>query len=81
MTQELIKQPIKNLPEGMTQEDIFIHLLQGQKELKKSHEVMAGDLDYLKKQTAYQSFCWYGTRKIAQDKSYQCSWRYGKPSL
>ena len=29
MTQELIKQPIQNLPEGMTQEDIFIHLLQG----------------------------------------------------
>ena len=36
MTQELINQPIKNLPEGMTQEDIFIHLLQGQKELKKA---------------------------------------------
>lgn len=48
MTQELINQPNQNLPEGMTQEDIFIHLLQGQKELKKSHEVMAGDLDYLK---------------------------------
>lgn len=48
MTQELIQQPTQQLPEGMTQEDIFIHLLQGQKELKKSQEVLVSDVDYLK---------------------------------
>lgn len=32
MTQELIKQPIQNLPEGMTQEDIFIHLFKDEQE-------------------------------------------------
>lgn len=48
MTQGLIQQPTQQFPDGMTQEDIFICLLQGQKELKQSHERLAGDVDYLK---------------------------------
>lgn len=47
MTQEIVQQP-QHLPEGVTPEDILIQVLQTQKELKKGHEVLAGDVDYLK---------------------------------
>lgn len=48
MTQEIIQNPTQQLPDGMTQEDLFIYLLQGQKELKKGQEALVGDVDYLK---------------------------------
>lgn len=57
MTQEITPhQP--TLPEGMTQEDIFIHLLQSTKELKQNQKTMEDDIDYLKnKQPVNPSTC------------------------
>lgn len=46
MTQEMIQ----SQPNDISQEDIFIQILQTQKELKKNQEVLASDVNYLKKE-------------------------------